>query len=140
MLKENGYASAIIKYIQTIINNNKLIVTEEEKKNPVIFKKEAHNLFKLNMSTAKSKQSAITLSGGNFDFRDSTGEGYYLRLTYTDHDEVANMVIRVIREAKFACVPGRNSASCFLESADPTDEVRDAKLQEICTRIEKLAK
>ena len=79
-------------------------MSEEERKNPVIFKKEVQNCIILKMSI-KNKDSAKVLSGGNFDFNDSTGEGYHLTIKYTDYDDAAKMAIKTIRESKLHVYP-----------------------------------
>jgi hypothetical protein len=140
MIKDDGYATVLVKYIKTIINQNRLMVTEEERKNPVIFKKEVQNYITLKMSIAKNKESAKALSGGNFDFKDSTGEGYHLTIRYTDYDEAAKVMIKTIRESNFACLPSRISTTCFMDRASPSDEERDSILRELCDRIESLNK
>jgi SAM-dependent methyltransferase len=140
MLKDDGYATALVKYIKTIINQNRLTVTEEERKNPVIFKKEVQNYITLKMSIAKNKESAKVLSGGNFDFDDSTGEGYHLTIKYTDYDDVVKTVIKTIRESNFACLPSRTSTTCFMNRASQSDDERDSILKELCSKIERLNK
>ncbi len=137
MIKDNAYATVLVKYVQTIVNPKRIMVTEETK-SPVIFKKEVQNYITLKMSIAKNKDSAKVLSGGNFDFKDSMGEGYHPAIKYNDYDDAAKMVINTIRESNFACLPSKNSTTCFLDKAEPSEEERDIILQEICKKIQGL--
>jgi hypothetical protein len=136
--KDDGYASILIRYVQTIVNQNRLMVTEEERRNPVIFKKEVQNYITVKMSIAKNKDSAKVLSGGNFDFKDSSGQGYHMTIKYTEFDEAAKLVIKTIRESGFACLPSRNSTTCFIDQPEPTEEGRDNILQSVCEKVGEL--
>ena len=138
-LKEDGRASVLINHIQRIVNNNKTpgAWTDEERKNPVIFDKQIQTYISLAIAAAKNKESGTVLSGGNFDFKDSTGSGYLLELQYIDNNQAVKEVVKAIREScGFACIPGHNSTSCYLAERDASEPSKDSALQKVCEALE----
>jgi hypothetical protein len=128
--KDNDSVSVIIQYIHRIVNNNKdpYSWTEEERNHPRIFDKQIQTYITLEatptMANSVTSSSSIKmLSGGNFDFKDSSGPGYLLKLQYKEYDEAVKEIVKSIREEfNFSCIPGKSSAYCFLPSkvADET--------------------
>ena len=126
-----------IDYIQRIINNNRTNVTEEEHRNPVIFDKQCKNFIEAEITIVSGRDSARWLSGGNFDFKTNTGSGYVLHLRYPEYDGPIKEAISIVRNAGFACYPGKKSTTCFLAGREPNDEDRARLLKETCETIEK---
>ncbi|MGH9992286.1 MAG: hypothetical protein ACREBU_09720 [Nitrososphaera sp.] len=134
-LKGEDRASILIQHVRRIVNNNKSpeAWTEEERKNPVIFDKQIQTFVSMAISIVRDKESARVLSGGNFDFKDSAGAGYFLVLKYIDNDDAVKEVLRSVREGcGFSCIAGPTSASCFLAANDPADKEKEATMRKIC--------
>ncbi|MCI0558775.1 MAG: hypothetical protein MN733_09785 [Nitrososphaera sp.] len=84
------------------------------------------------MSIARNKESGTVLSGGNFDFKNTSDSGYLLELRYIDNNEAVKEVVKAVRDGcGFSCIPGHNSTSCFLPDPNAFTAENDSKLQEV---------
>jgi hypothetical protein len=138
--KSGDSAAVILQYVHKIINNNKSPEswTAAEKNNPVVFDKQVQTYISLTLAVVKNKESGKVISGGNFDFKDNSGHGYYLELKYKENDDAVKEVVRCIREeCKFSCITGKTSASCFSSDQSAEDGMKEQIMQKICDTLEK---
>lgn len=127
--KGDDYVIVLVQHIHRIINNKRPSSwTEEEKRNPRVFDKQVQTYITMTLAVTKNKESAKVLSGGNFDYKDASGSGYYRELKYMDNDGAVKEVVRCIRGGcRFRCIPGRNSSSCFLND-EMVEETKKGKI------------
>lgn len=132
-------ASAILQYVHRITNNNKSPESwnAAERNNPVVFDKEVQTYISMTLFVVKDNESGKVISGGNFDFKDNAGPGYYLELKYKENDDAVKEVVRCVREeCKFSCIAGKTSASCFLNNRDAEEGMKEKVMQSICEALE----
>jgi hypothetical protein len=130
--------SLLVEHSVQVINNNKSPAswTAEERKNPVIGSRQVQTFITMNMSVVKSRESGKVLSGGNFDFKDTVGTGYILKLTYRENDEAVKEITKWLRELNFSCIAGKTSASCFLADENADQSFVEKKIELVCIKLE----
>lgn len=128
-----------LKYVDGRIINAKTIFRDE--KNDWISSRENdaiidHNLIHLQMKLSKNRVSARLISGGNFDFNDSSDTGYTLLVSMKFLEKsLLDSIMHILSENNFGCLSSNYTIHAHMDAKWPTETEAQVIIQRIANEI-----